>query len=595
MDSADCQRFAGVSLRLGVRSSLAAAREASIVVREFLRGHGIEAEELAGWELALVEAANNVAEHGNTGTEDEFFEIDVAVTPEDVTLRLTDRTAGFEYPDQVGLPDSMSEGGRGLFLIENLCDQVSYMRGRGGNCMTLRKRRTRPAEVVGSTPEDSADVEALRAENVELNEALDGMTEELASSYESLAAIFKFSQELGKQRDLSDFAHLLLDHLKKITESDWYVLRVRDTDAGLSAFAVSDTKLRLPVLSTRTSEASCERQAIVERQDVWIEGGLPEGEPLTVFANTRAGIVHPFYLNDELVGTLALGTTQSDRPLSAGQVNVLHTFSDFLALQILNARYQDGHVKTKVVSRELEIAANIQRSLLPRSLPASPRFGIAGFYQSAQSVGGDFYDAVTTPCGGLLLTIADVMGKGVPAAMFSAILRTVLRAQQELAAEPAALLRRANQILFEDLDRVDMFITAQLVYLSPDGTTGACAGAGHCPLLVGNPLTGDYFSIEADGPPLGVMMGMQYQDHEFDLAPGARLILYTDGVTEARSTSGELWGDERMLAWWKRATAAEDDAESLKTSLIDEVKTFVGDAAATDDLTFVVLAEKTPN
>ena len=91
------------------------------------------------------------------------------------------------------------------------------------------------------------------------------------------------------------------------------------------------------------------------------------------------------------------------------------------------------------------------------------------------------------------------------------------------------------------------------------------------------------------------MMGMQYQDHEFDLAPGARLILYTDGVTEARSTSGELWGDERMLAWWKRATAAEDDAESLKTSLIDEVKTFVGDAAATDDLTFVVLAEKTPN
>ena len=592
MKPADCAGAPAVALRLTVRSSLQAVREAAVQVRQFLSTNEVHGDELSAWELALVEAANNVAEHGNINAESEFFTIDATVSSEEVEIRLTDHTAGFEYPDKVELPDPLSEGGRGLYLLETICDTVQYLRGRGVNCMVLRKDRAEPREV----GEEGGDVDALRSEVAELNEALDGMTEELASSYESLAAIFKFSQELSKQRDLADFAHLLLDHLRRITESDWYVLRIKGRDGRLAAFAVSDESIELADLDLGENEdglSSCELQAAAERQDVWLERWDGSADPLSVFTDTQAGIVHPFYLNEDLVGTLVLGSIGDDTPLSAGQVNVLHTFSDFLALQILNARYQDEHVKAKVVSRELEIAANIQRSLLPRALPEHEGFTLAGFYQSARSVGGDFYDVVRLPCGGLLLTIADVMGKGVPAAMFSAILRTVLRAQQELAAEPAALLRRANQIIFDDLDSVDMFITAQLVYVSPDGGAGVCASAGHCPLLLGNPVTGEYVSFEADGPPLGIMKDMEYADNMFDLNPGSRLILYTDGITEARNHSGELWGDDRLLTWWKRATAIEPDATALKLSLIDEVKEFVGDADATDDLTFVMLADKT--
>ena len=301
--------------------------------------------------------------------------------------------------------------------------------------------------------------------------------------------------------------------------------------------------------------------------------------------------MHPFYLNEDLVGTLSVGNTHEKKPLSAGQVNVLHTFSDFLALQILNARYQDEQIKSKVVSRELEIAANIQRSLLPKTLPEMEGFTLDGFYQSARHVGGDFYDAFVTPSGGLLLTIADVMGKGVPAAMFAAILRTVLRSQQELAAQPAALLQRANRLLFDDLDGVDMFITAQLVYVSPGGEYGVCASAGHCPLLVGNPATRKCRSIEADGPPLGIMKDLHFDDNKFDMDAGARLILYTDGVTEA-GMQLEICGV--MTPWkagGKRLRGDHLDAVALKDNLIETVKEFVGDAAATDDFTFLVLAD----
>lgn len=588
MDPADCAVISGASLRLNVRASLEAVREAARQVRGVLQDNGLSTEELAKWELVFVEAANNVAEHGNTNAQDEFFLVEVCLTRDEAEIRLTDHTSGFDYPESVELPDAMSEGGRGLFLMETVCDSVQYLQGRGVNCMILRKRREEPGEV----RDVQRELDGLRGEVAELNEALDGMTEELASSYESLAAIFKFSRELGNQRDLSDFARLLLDHLRKITESDWYVLRIKGRDGKLSAFALSDESREFSAidLSVESMPAvSCERQSAAERQDFWLEGWKDESDPLAVFADTRTGIVHPFYLNEDLVGTLAMGKVGESRPFSAGQMNVLHTFSDFLALQILNARYQDEHVKAKVVSRELEIAANIQRSLLPRTLPEHEGFTLAGFYQSARSVGGDFYDAVRTPCGGLLLTIADVMGKGVPAAMFSAILRTVLRAQQELAAEPGALLRRANEILFDDLDRVDMFITAQLLYVSPDGRRGVCSSAGHCPLFVGNPRTGEYDSFEADGPPLGVLRDLDFADNEFELKPESRAILYTDGITEARNVSGELWGDERMLAWWRRATVQGGRAEALKKSLISEVSSFVGGADATDDLTFLIL------
>ncbi|MGB0578284.1 MAG: SpoIIE family protein phosphatase [Limisphaerales bacterium] len=580
------------SLRFEVMATFDAARAASVRVRKFLKDAGIEEEDLDAWELAIVESTNNVAEHGNTTEEDDKFQMDVHLDANFAEVRITDFTPGFDYPDTVELPDDLSEGGRGLFLIEQICDQVYYLKGRGANCLVLRKERADSGTKTFSAEDfkEDKEKEQLQQQIAELDEALDGMTEELSSSYESLAAIFKFSQELSKQRNLDEFAHMILDHLLKITESDWYLLRIKQGSDELVQFSASRDLSFEPLKISGSREGSLELQSAAARQDTWIDSddGFQEDEPLAVFSDTKSAVVHPFYLNEDLVGTLSVGAIRDQKPLSAGQVNVLHTFSDFLALQILNARYQDEQIKSKVVSRELEIAANIQLSLLPKTLPELENFSLDGFYQSARHVGGDFYDAVATPDGGLLLTIADVMGKGVPAAMFSAILRTVLRSQRELAARPAELLQRASSLLFDDLDRVDMFITVQLVYIDPDGQFGACASAGHCPLLVGNPVTGDFQTIEADAPPIGILKDLEFADNRFELKPGSRLILYTDGVTEARNTNGDLWGDDAFEAWWKQASP--QSAADLKEGLHNTVKGFVGDAAATDDLTFLVLA-----
>src|SRR5213078_2814923 len=113
-------------------------------------------------------------------------------------------------------------------------------------------------------------------------------------------------------------------------------------------------------------------------------------------------------------------------------------------------------------ARELDIARNIQQSLLPKTFPSLPGFGLAGFCLSARQVGGDFFDVLPLSSHSALLVVADVMGKGVPAALFAATLRTLIRAMAEWTHRPGELLARVNRLMYDELSGVDMFITAQL-------------------------------------------------------------------------------------------------------------------------------------
>ena len=177
------------------------------------------------------------------------------------------------------------------------------------------------------------------------------------------------------------------------------------------------------------------------------------------------GICHAFYVANQLVGTATLGRLMADKPFTAAQVNLLHTFVDFLAIQIVNARLLDERTVARVTRRELQIAADIQRSLLPSKIPACPPFEVSAACQSALQVGGDFFDIIPAGDGALLLVIADVMGKGVPAALFAAVLRTTIRSMPQLFDQPGELLATANRTLYPDLSRVDMFVTAKIAYL----------------------------------------------------------------------------------------------------------------------------------
>lgn len=579
-----------VSLRLALRCELAQVRPMSAAVREFLRENGASADELQAAELAIAEACNNAIKYAAGPARDKAIEVEVACDPQRLELRVCDNTQGFDWPEELRLPEPGEENGRGLFLIHSLMDRVQYFRGRGANCLVMRRLRH------GAAP-DSA-VKALAEKDRRLDESeqiVRDMAEELSFCYESLSAIFRCSADLGKTNDLEDFARRLLTDLAGITSAEWFVLRMAVRgEPKMEVFTSSDPGLLLPPLNLKEAVSrSVEAEAAYSREDVWFDHNSPlrPGDPLARVRPGSMGLVHPIYLADTLVGTLTVAKPQGSGAFSAVQANVVHTFSDFLAVQIVNARYTDELLRSRLVSRELEIAKMIQRSLLPKTLPRISGYGLAGFCESAHQVGGDFYDVIKISDDSLLLIIADVMGKGIPAAMFAAILRSLLRAVPEWMSQPAALLARVNRLLFEELSGVDMFITAQLVYVDSRARRITAASAGHCPVLLAFDEEGGVKVISPEGMPLGILPDTTFVNQSEPIPQNCRVLLYTDGLTEARDARGHFYGQERLVTWLRGSARNRKTAEELKDDLAAELGAFQARSTLNDDQTFLIMAE----
>jgi serine phosphatase RsbU (regulator of sigma subunit)/anti-sigma regulatory factor (Ser/Thr protein kinase) len=578
------------ALRVSMECDLSKVRHASEQMKMFLADQGFGRSDIDACELAVVEACNNAIKYAGPEARGQDVALEVLCGRENLEIRISDHTAGFEMPKEIALPDFEKESGRGLFLINSLMDELNYLRGQGENCLVMRKARAKANE--SFAVELSAEDATRRLSESE--QVIRDMAEELSSCYESLSAIFRCSADLGKTNDLEDFGRRLLLDLTQITCADWFVLRLASRDGTeLQVLTGSRPMGDFEKIAFDRGGVSVEMQAARAREDVWFDSHRPlrDGDPLHAINPKAHGLVHPIFLGDNLVGTIAVAKDSAGPTFTAVQANVVHTFSDFLAIQIVNARFNEEQVSVRLVSRELEIAQHIQRSLLPKTIPQLPAMALAGFCQSARQVGGDFYDVIKVRENAVLLVIADVMGKGIPAAMFAAILRSLLRAAPEWMDQPAALLERVNRLMYEELSAVDMFITAQLIFVDGAARRITAASAGHCPGLLAMDERGTIVSIAPDGLPLGIEPNTQFSSHTETLDRPCRLLLYTDGLTEARNPGGEFYGQDRLMKWLRKGAARDTTAESLALDLAQDVSRFQGSAAQMDDQTFLILTE----
>jgi serine phosphatase RsbU (regulator of sigma subunit)/anti-sigma regulatory factor (Ser/Thr protein kinase) len=567
---------------------LHAAREACRQVRAFLAENDLAEDELDAWELALAEAANNAVQHAAGDARAKPIRFDVAVHEAYVEIRLTDHTPGFQLPSKAALPEADSESGRGLFLIQSLTDQAAYLRGAGENCFGLRKNR-QPSGAAPAPPVNP------QQELDEARRTLDLMTSELASAYESLATIFRFSAELHTGAPSEEFARRWLFQLLTITESDWFVLRLCDHDGNQLRVVATSSQgggLEPLPLGAAAQSTSAELVAAARRVDVPFDPQTPlhPTDPLTTFGAPSCGFAHPLLVNEALVGVLTIGRRRSDRPFEAGQVGVIQTFADFLGLHIRNQHFQEQQARTRLLARDLEIAATIQRSLLPDRLPAVPGLALASFYRSAREVGGDYYDALVCGDSDLLLVVADVMGKGLPSALFSLMLRSLVRSRPDLAPKPADFLAWLNRNLFAELDRADMFITAQLVYVDRRHYELRVSSAGHPPMLLAD-ASGAVVEINVGGLPLGLAANETFPEIRRPW-PAGRALMFTDGFIEARSGTGALLGLASVKAALADCARGGASCQATQTRLVALLHNFEQAGAPSDDTAFIVLAHE---
>jgi serine phosphatase RsbU (regulator of sigma subunit) len=258
-------------------------------------------------------------------------------------------------------------------------------------------------------------------------------------------------------------------------------------------------------------------------------------------------------------------------------------------------RLRDGEQRhAEAMARELEIGRNIQRSFLPEMLPDVPGYELAAVLEPARQVAGDFYDAFTVDGGRrVILAVGDVCDKGVAAALFMAIFRSLIRTIIDPAYagatgdDPEALPRVAgllNNYIVQTHGRTNMFATLFLASLDPaTGRLTYVNGGQDPPLLLGDGR--DPRRLDVTGPAVGLMPDMPFRAGMVELASGDRLLAYTDGVPEGRAPSGEEFGDGRLVA----AATGAATADALVTGTLAACRTFVGEAPQLDDITLLAL------
>ena len=280
-----------------------------------------------------------------------------------------------------------------------------------------------------------------------------------------------------------------------------------------------------------------------------------------------------------VLGVIQLDTEELRSPFREEDLEVLASATTQAAHAVELARLHQER-------RDLEAATQIQKSFLPACGPSVPQLRFFDYYAAARQIGGDYYDYIPLPGDRLAVALGDVSGKGVAAALLMA--RLSAAARFSLAAEPDAptAMRRLNAVLMQG-GRDDRFVTFVAVIFDLKTYQATLVNAGHMPPLLRRPGRPGVEEVgdAVVGLPLGVR-DRPYEQMTFALEPGDLLLLYTDGVTEARNPGGDFYGLDRLRA---AAAGGPKDVEALGKAVLSDVRRFAAGRPPNDDLTMVCI------
>jgi sigma-B regulation protein RsbU (phosphoserine phosphatase) len=300
---------------------------------------------------------------------------------------------------------------------------------------------------------------------------------------------------------------------------------------------------------------------------------------------TRSLISAPICFSDEVLGAIQLINKRSgDGRFVESDAHLLQVLASSAGLAIANARLTASQLEHERVRRELELAAEIQRNLLPAARPAP--FPVYGLNIPARTVSGDFFDILPLPSGSIAFCLGDVSGKGMNAAILMAKTASLYRCLAKSILRPGELLAQLNDEICETATR-GMFVTMAAGVYDPSTGTVWLANAGHEPPLH-HGRRGGFESLPADAPPLGIVAGAEFPEQETPLGGGS-LYLCSDGLTEACSASGDLLGSEGFQELVARF------AGKPLSERIEAIVAQVSELELRDDLTILAVSDEGPD
>lgn len=293
----------------------------------------------------------------------------------------------------------------------------------------------------------------------------------------------------------------------------------------------------------------------------------------------------PLRWRGETVGGLLLGEKITGTQFTAEDVSLLSALAGQMSISLQNAILVRDRVEVARIEEEMRLARQIQRSFLVHEFPAMNRFEVHAVNIPSKEVGGDLYDLVPVAGGGFVLAVADVAGKGVPAALLSSMLQASLRTQAASVPSVAEILRNINSLVYRGT-AVHQFATFFIARVDAKGRM-TFSNAGHNYPVVGRNGGGDLL-LDRGGLVLGIMEAVDYEEESIQLETGDRVVLYTDGITEAANSENELFGDERLRELL-RVLPNDLSAREVADRIFEAVTEFQGGVEAGDDQTLMVL------
>jgi sigma-B regulation protein RsbU (phosphoserine phosphatase) len=414
---------------------------------------------------------------------------------------------------------------------------------------------------------------------------------------DKLRLLLDITQKISRSLDLQEVLHLVMDTLGSLVPYDAagiYVLRCYNTNKAalpkekdsttfhaeaVRGYDIDDlTDLKLKMGEGIIGHVAATGQPVISpdvRNDTRYVNARPE---------TQSEMVAPIISNDEVIGVFDLESDQLNA-YTEDDLQVLLLLAAQVAIIIEKVMLHQQLIEKKRLEGQLEVARQVQLELLPASDPKLEGFDICAYNYPTEEVSGDYYDWVRIYEDQIGVVIADVSGKGVPAALLMAFLRASLRAATHIGYSPHISMAKVNYLLWESIER-NQFVTAFYGVLDASNKTLAYSNAGHNPPLLMD-ADGTARFIERGGLPLGMFRDTRYYEYYLSLEEGQILVLYTDGVTEATNESDQEYQRERL----ERCVRAGRhlSARELIDFIYDDMLDWTGGRGATDDITFFII------
>jgi sigma-B regulation protein RsbU (phosphoserine phosphatase) len=299
----------------------------------------------------------------------------------------------------------------------------------------------------------------------------------------------------------------------------------------------------------------------------------------------------PLHWRGELLGALLLGRKVLGTDYTSEDVSLLTALAGQVSVSLQNALLLRDRVAVARFEEELNLARQIQRRSLLSEFPPMPNAEVHAIYIPSKQVGGDFYDVVPVGDGTHLMAIADVSGKGVPAALLSAMLQAALRTQAGTGASVSAILRNINSLLYRTTS-LGQFATFFLARIDGDSMQMTFTNAGHNWPVVMRP-GGQREFLERGGTILGILESLELEEATVRLEPGDVVVLYTDGISEAADEQNEQFGEERLCECIA-ALPAGVTARVVAEHVLEQLREFLDGAEPQDDVTLLVMRVLAP-